>query len=67
MTFPVVGSVPSSGPQQCEFALCRSEADYVVSLPHQEPIRVCSVHQTPVVLWGWTGEDDFPVIVRLAS
>ncbi len=65
--FPVVGLVEDADGSGCEFALCRQPADYRVSLPHQEPTQVCSVHVTPVVTWGWSGEDDFPVIERLAG
>lgn len=68
MKFPVVGLAKAAGESGCEFALCQHSADYRVSLPsRQQPMEVCSVHVTPVVTWGWSGEDDFPVIERLAG
>lgn len=65
--FPVVSEVQAA-PDLCHFALCQQWAEYLVSLPRQDAISVCSLHVTPVVTWGWTGEtDDFPRIDRLAS
>ena len=69
MRFPVIGLIESAGGADgCTFALCQAPADFVVSMPRHEPMRVCSVHVTPVILWGWTDEDDdFPEIRAIAG
>ncbi|HWJ10976.1 MAG TPA: hypothetical protein VNS46_16465 [Nocardioides sp.] len=68
MRFPVVGKVDRDDDGSCHFAMCQAPADFVVSLPRHEPMRVCSLHVTPVITWGWTDEDDdFPEIVAIAS
>lgn len=68
MRFPVVGLAEAAGDETCNFALCKAPVDFVVSMPRHDPMRVCSVHVTPVILWGWTDEDDdFPEIRAIAS
>lgn len=66
--FPIVGLADAAEGEDCHFALCSAPVDFVVSLPRTEPMRVCSLHVTPVISWGWTDEDDdFPEIRAIAS
>lgn len=68
MRFPVVGLAERAGDDCCEFALCQAPIDFAVTLPKRETMKVCSVHVNPVILWGWTDEDDdFPEVRAIAS
>lgn len=44
--------VPLTDPERCQFALCRNEQEYAVELPAGSRWLVCSLHVTPVVMWG---------------
>jgi hypothetical protein len=65
--FPVIGRADDIAHETCHFALCKAEAEYRVSLPREDAIVVCSLHVSPVVTWGWSDEDDFPIIEAIAS
>ena len=56
MTIEIIppGRAGLTDPKRCQYTLCRQEAEYAVELPEVEEVLVCSLHVTPVVVWGKT-------------
>jgi hypothetical protein len=48
------GDLEATDPARCQFALCQREAEVAVDLDlvEPEPVLVCALHVTPVVMWG---------------